>query len=356
MRIPILSLPIACLLALVSCFLLWLIGSMDPQIPEDYREQTALTFTTAELQKAVIYAPYLPKLRRIRLLLQQSDSELPAEALKAFQQITRLDIQGREKYCSLKALINFPTLQVLRVEGVAGKHNIDYIGRLRWLKELHLIHCYLEKLPPLDQLDYLETLDLSGNTFTLEYYLEEFMALTRLRALRLDQNPIEQLPSRLLQHPTLAYLSLQNCQIKEITGEWGLNSSLRELYLSHNALITVPAGLLTLSKLEQLDLGYNKIHLLPDIANKHLGIRGLNLRYNRLGTVPIVLMQMDQLEWLELQYNLIRTIPSFINNHPSLSDIVIGVNGLMGNSRNVDQANLTPLEAYSVLWDSPMHK
>lgn len=174
----------------------------------------------------------------------------------------------------------------------------------------------------------------------------------------MDQNPIKQLPSRLLQHPTLTYLSLQNCQIEEIIGEWGASSSLRELYLGHNALITVPAGLYTLSKLEQLDLGYNEIYSLPDIDNKQLGIRGLNLRSNRLETVPTVLMQMDQLEWLELQYNLIGTIPSFINNHPSLSDIVVGVNGLFGNNGRIDQANFlkTPLEAYSVLWDSPMYR
>lgn len=402
MRIPTLPLPTAVFLALLACFILWWIGSTTPQPPKKYRDQISLTFSVEELQAAAVYGPYLPELRRIRLVVRQGDRKVP-EAIQAFRQIRQLDILGNGEYCSLQALAPLSNLQVLCIDNIIGKRNSNYWGRLHQLRELHVINCQLENLPTdFNRWTNLEVLDLSNNQFTLNYYIEELMRLPRLQALRMDRNPIQRLPLRLFQHTTLQYLSLQYCKIKDTTGISRQNNTLQELYLNNNALTEFPINIFDLSKLKQLDLSNNSLDTLPEVdvlamrlnrANfsnnqlktihpswlyypwmSHLNlelnqletlpdiegnasfIRYFNLRNNIFQTMPPVIMRMKELQHLQFQNNLFSTI--VWGKHPSLSKIRKAAGGLLGFSADfrAGEQEWRLLRSYSEWENSPMYQ
>ena len=406
MRIPILSIPVALSLALLSCTKHWMTGATEPGVPHYYAGSEILLFDTEELQEAVVYAPYLPALRRIILQLDADDSKVP-EALHAFQQVTQLEIWGVGADCSLQALSKMPQLQVLRIQSVFGRQNLNYITALKRLGELHLIGCRLANLP-FEQSNWanLEVLDLSGNRFTLEYYVEELMQLSKLRALRMDGNPIEWLPHRLFEHQRLEYLSFDGCKIVGIKGDVGYNKVLKEIYLGNNFLSALPIesvdfpnlkrlsmpnnkitalppivvsnikfmwvnfrknGLKTLPKswleyplLSYLDVGENEMDSLPTLGAQGSCIGYLNLDQNAFDRVPNCIVQMKELNALSMWDNFtMQSIPLFVKNHSNLSQFEEKTNpyGFFASARTFDRADWKwqLLDSYSVLASSPMH-
>lgn len=129
-----------------------------------------------------------------------------------------------------------------------------------------------------------------------------------LRALLLDKNQLEALPSKLFSRQL-----------------W----TLRELSLANNQLTTIPKELCHLPLLQTLTVSYNKLTALPSSIGKLENLQYLYLNGNLLEEVPKEISQLRKLKKLHLQNNRLRAVPVEIGSLAMLTEFLLFDNPLM---------------------------
>jgi len=168
--------------------------------------------------------------------------------------------------------------------------------------------------PSLGNLTFLETLDLSTNSFTDE--LPPLNRLHRLQKLWLSENSLQGIiPATLTNCSNLNSLYLSgNSLIGEIPLNIGLLSNLSELQLAKNNLTgMIPPSLKNISQLEVINLADNQLMgSIPDKIGQFPSLLGLLLGGNMLsGRIPTTLLNQSYLQILDVGFNMIgNTSPS----------------------------------------------
>ncbi|CAN6279195.1 unnamed protein product [Urochloa humidicola] len=167
-----------------------------------------------------------------------------------------------------------------------------------------------------ENLTYLDTLDLSSNNFVGPIPLLD--KLQHLRVLDLQSNLLQGvIPDALTNCSNLAFLSLsENMLTGMIPSGIGSLSKLAGLALIQTNLTgTIPLSLGNISTLQVLKLGYNKLSgIIPEEVWHMQNIVQLYLQENNLsGGIPGTLSNLSSLQELSLAVNMLgETLPSNI--------------------------------------------
>ncbi|XP_077224634.1 plant intracellular Ras-group-related LRR protein 6-like isoform X3 [Tasmannia lanceolata] len=169
----------------------------------------------------------------------------------------------------------------------------------------------IEVLPDeLSSCSSLQTLLLSGNKIK-EWPGAVFASLLNLSCLKLDKNPLAQIPLD-------GFRSLSKVQVLDLSynasslpDPSALSSmpELQELYLRRMQLREVPLDLLSLPKLRILDLSQNSLVSIPKEFKNLISLTELDLSDNNIATLPPELGLLEpSLQVLRLAGNPLRSI------------------------------------------------
>ncbi|KAM3412693.1 hypothetical protein ACQJBY_004057 [Aegilops geniculata] len=190
--------------------------------------------------------------------------------------------------------------------------------------------------PSLGNLTFLETLDLSTNSFTSE--LPPLGHLHRVQQLLLSNNSLQGIiPATLANCSNLKSLDLSgNSLIGEIPLNIGLLSNLSDLQLAENNLTgTIPPSLKNISQLEVINLADNQLMgSIPNEIGQFPNLAVLLLGGNILsGSIPTTMLNQSYLQILDLSINMIgNTLPSnFGDTLPSLTLLYLDYNKFEGH-------------------------
>ncbi|XP_077223776.1 plant intracellular Ras-group-related LRR protein 6-like isoform X2 [Tasmannia lanceolata] len=281
-------------------------------------------------------------------LSNNSLSGLPAE-IGTMTTLRKLLLTGNPLRTLRSSLVNGPTATLLKhlqskvsADEVSGSAttamNDDQIAMASRLsissKELSLGGLGLSSIPPvvwesndvvkvdlsrnsievlpdeLSSCSSLQTLLLSGNKIK-EWPGAVFASLLNLSCLKLDKNPLAQIPLD-------GFRSLSKVQVLDLSynasslpDPSALSSmpELQELYLRRMQLREVPLDLLSLPKLRILDLSQNSLVSIPKEFKNLISLTELDLSDNNIATLPPELGLLEpSLQVLRLAGNPLRSI------------------------------------------------
>jgi len=191
-----------------------------------------------------------------------------------------------------------PDLSEIRITKVNLNALFVNIARFPPIKRLYITHCdfgawicHPKAASLLTNCPTLERLDLSYNQL---YVLPDIvLQLRQLKALKLDNNYLKELPLALFALPQLETLDVKHNQINALPENLPSLESIRlsKLLISHNHLQTLPQQWQNFEHLNHLDIRHNQLKFLPD----------------NLGELP-------QLETLEINHNQIMVLPEYLND------------------------------------------
>lgn len=235
-------------------------------------------------------------------LIQLEDSEADLDApeidaawLEAIYQLKVVSEKVKRIPRALGRLPNLRSLHLAMLEIKPARRTLpDSLGELVQLEDLELVRSGFERIPDLSELTNLRQLSLRGNKLTALPALP-----SGLERLIYDENPISQTPD-LSPLTKLKILSLDNVRLMP-TGLGELRD-LREFSASACKLEELPSELLNLPTLQKLVLSKNKLSSLPDLSGLS-ALRVLDLANNELHALPTGLLALDNLESLVLEGN-----------------------------------------------------
>ncbi|XP_021754857.1 plant intracellular Ras-group-related LRR protein 6-like isoform X2 [Chenopodium quinoa] len=169
----------------------------------------------------------------------------------------------------------------------------------------------IEELPvALSACSSLEVLLLSKNKIK-DWPGEVLKLLPNLTCLRLDNNPLRQIPMNGFEAvPGLLILDLSGC-VASLPGSSAFASlpHLQELYLRRVQLHEVPSDILKLQKLQILDLSQNSLCSIPEGFQNLSSLTELDLSDNNITSLPPELGLLEpSLQVLRLDGNPLRSI------------------------------------------------
>uniref|UniRef100_A0A7N0SXY6 Leucine-rich repeat-containing protein 40 n=1 Tax=Kalanchoe fedtschenkoi TaxID=63787 RepID=A0A7N0SXY6_KALFE len=152
---------------------------------------------------------------------------------------------------------------------------------------------------------HLQVLILSRNKIA-EWPSAMFKSLSNLTCLKLDNNPLKQIPADGLSF-------LQNLQILDLSGNAitlpQLTRQLQELYLRRMQLREVPSDVLSLHQLRILDLSQNYLQSIPQGIKALTCLNELDLSDNNISSLPPELGLLEpNLQALRVDGNPLRSI------------------------------------------------
>ncbi|XP_043705414.1 probable leucine-rich repeat receptor-like protein kinase At1g35710 [Telopea speciosissima] len=190
--------------------------------------------------------------------------------------------------------------------------------------------------PSLGNLQFLETLVISGMKQIGGPIPESFSKLTHLTQLVLEDNSFEgSIPPSLGQLPLLKTLSLSGNHLKgQIRPSLGNLRNLIQMNFGKNFLTgPIPPTFKNLNSLLYLDLSYNLLSgLIPDFFGQFHNLTSIDLSNNKLsGQIPSSLCNLPNLMDLSLSHNqLTGRIPDQFGNIKSLTTLTLSDNQLTG--------------------------
>jgi len=248
-------------------------------------------------------------------------------------------------------IANFKNLEYF--EYSYGTHNFDinYLGDLPNIKEIHLAGMELTSLPEnIVNFKDLEVLNLYENSFELlpksignleklrvlnigsniglTSIPEEIGNLKNLEELDISGNEISHLPESLGNLVHLKTLDGSNNNIDNIPLTIGNLSQLEELRLSSNQITEIPSSIGNLRNLTTIDLFSNLINSLPESIGNLDNLVNLYLKNNKLSSLPDEIGNLKNLKYLYLQNNELISLPESIGNLDNLVDLLLEDNKL----------------------------
>ncbi len=220
-------------------------------------------------------------------------------------QVDTLDLSGRGLSEVPPAVFDFPNLRTLDLRDNQIRSLPAYIDKLRHLSELRLDNNPLGQLPgrPIKNLRALRLLSLRNTG--LDELPAELARLTNLETLNLDLNPFTEFPEPITR--------LQ---------------ALRQLTLAGNTLGKVPPTIKNLVRLETLDLDNCELTELPVAIGSLANLKTLHVAHNELRTLPAEIRQLSKLETLDARGALLKALPAGIGQLASLQTLSLAENQL----------------------------
>lgn len=234
--------------------------------------------------------------------------ELDLAALVGFvpaYQVDTLDLSGRGLSEVPPAVFDFPNLRTLDLRDNQIRSLPAYIDKLRHLSELRLDNNPLGQLPgrPIKNLRALRVLSLQNTG--LDELPAELAGLTDLETLNLDLNHFSEFPELIARLPAL-----------------------RQLTLANNALDKIPRTIKDLVQLETLDLDNCELAELPAAIGSLANLKTLHVAHNELRTLPAEIRNLAKLETLGAAGNLLTSLPPGIGQLVSLQALDLAENQL----------------------------
>jgi Leucine-rich repeat (LRR) protein len=138
---------------------------------------------------------------------------------------------------------------------------------------------------------------------------------TEITCLLLDNNPLSNLPLKVIGWQHVEMITCNNCLLRDIPrvlGEWQHLPCLRVLEAADNGLRTFPSFDGGWTSLERLDLDRNEFVVLPPNFGFLTNLTVLTLRHNKIELLPCSLWRMKSLKVLFLHSNNLTRLPAEI--------------------------------------------
>jgi leucine-rich repeat protein SHOC2 len=226
------------------------------------------------------------------------------DSLCSLHELAELDLSQNSLKELPLAMGQLANLKLLYVDNNRLSSFPASLGTLVKLEELHAAHNELCKIPSLEGLEQLNTLDLSYNQF------KEFPDVpgAQLRMLKINGNELETLPPSLKLYK-LNTLDLGfNHLVGPLPGLAGL-TTLQVLFLNSNVLRKFPPPIASLKK---LNVEGNELESLPIDIYKFAALVELNISNNQLDDLPVTIVAITSLHLLVLDGNPFGAIPESI--------------------------------------------
>ncbi len=271
------------------------------------------------------------------------------EDLKYYEDLAILSVQNLSGV-DFSPLLYLKNLKYLNLDGCSlQSSDLQTIGTLTSLTELHLSNCSISNIAALENLVNLQILDLSGNSIVS---IDPVKNMTQMRSLLLSSNaisdisPIDQMEDLevldlnynsfangnvLARKRNLTELYLAGCSVENLNFLRYLHS-LQKLNLSDNGLrdIEMISGC---TQLSWLDIANNEITDLTPAASL-TQLTELYADHNQLETLPLF-DENGQLHRLTASYNMLEDIAG-VCVLPQLNYLNVDYNNL----RNIDDLAL----------------
>ncbi|KAI3755799.1 hypothetical protein L1987_55605 [Smallanthus sonchifolius] len=196
-----------------------------------------------------------------------------------------------------------------------GGHGLSVVPPQVWetsdITKVDLSRNSIEDLPvQLSSCASLETLILSRNKIK-EWPSAILESLHNLVCLKLDNNPLRQIPSdRFQAAPKLQVLDLSgNAGCLPENPAFSFLMQLQELYLRRMQISEIRTDILSLPKLRILDMSQNSLQMVPEGFKNATSLQELRLSDNNISTLPPELGLLEPtLQVLQLDGNPLRSI------------------------------------------------
>ncbi|KAM3309260.1 putative LRR receptor-like serine/threonine-protein kinase [Capsicum chacoense] len=347
-------------------------NSLEGVIPPNLEKCRKLQFLGLAANKLIGTVPRelanLTALRVLALKAQYLEGDIPAELgnLKKLQWL----ILGQNRFTGSvpASIFNISTLQFLELaqnklsgtlpsnlgrgmpsleELYSGKNNLsgfiaDSISNSSKLRLVDLAHnSFTGPIPEsLGNLEYLENLNLNGNSFSSDSALTFLTTLTNCKNLRIlwfADNPLDGvLPASISNFSnSLHEFKGKNCKLKGIIPEGiGNLTGVRRMDLRNNELTGhIPITVQSMFNLQEFYLQGNKIQgIIPDVMCSLKNLGALYLSENQFsGSMPPCLGKISSLRYLNLAYNRLDSrLPASLGSLQDLIEFNVSSNFLSG--------------------------
>jgi len=213
------------------------------------------------------------------------------------------------------------------------------------------IHPYEHLRDPSFLIFDLETYELidirlyNKNIISLEFLTQK--ELKYLRAIQIDNSPLNKLPEWLTNLQFLSNVYIRNCELKEIPHSFWDNQSLYAVDFSGNHLSDLPHAIHLHPKLISIKLNNNNFTHIPDLIYKLSKLDHLEMNNNSIQNILDKIMNLQSIECIKLKNNNIRKITNNIGKIDTLIRLYLESNKItnlpisIGNLKKLEHLDLS---------------
>jgi len=187
-----------------------------------------------------------------------------------------------------------------------------YIG-YEHIRKINISIEELEELPNnIENLKYLEELNIIQNNNNYLYIPPQIKNLTNLKVLTIENADFDRIPEEIYSLQNLEKLNLSQNNIKIIPSIIEDLTNLKELNLWNNDIEVIHDSILKLEKLSTVHISFGEVNDFPEIIFNLLNLKDLNIGKGNFTIIPNSLRNMVNLESLYIYNKFIETLPDSI--------------------------------------------
>ena len=295
-----------------------------------YGTAKKLSLTFEKFKKVPSYVFDLPNLEELSLAYNSNLTELPKE-ISNLKKLKILELQSTSIKSFPIEISELDSLEELHLSGNMDWDKVfDVLSKCKNLKTISWWDAGLKEISKsIVKCQSIQNIDLKNN-FDLDYAKEfkTLSSLMNLREITIGSND-NKMPAGISQLQSLKILNVENCDIKELSGEIASLKNLEQLHIKYcREIRNLPSQMRYCTKLQKLSLYSLDEHF--DFAGSLNLLSNCNLKYLdlsqnwRLKKIPDAVFRFKNLEYLGLNIYETDSIPHQIGNLQNLKEIVLG--------------------------------